>query len=136
MNRSDLLVRIDSEFKDKGFKSAEASAKSLVRELDRQEAEVRRLANLQMQAHREDQARQAQRLASMEKVGRGFTAVGLLAAAGLGLAAKSAMDWESAWAGVTKTVDGSTEEMAALEGQLRDLAQGAPGHPRGDRRRR
>lgn len=38
-----------------------------------------------------------------------------------GLAVKAAVDWETAWAGVTKTVDGNTQEMAELEGQLRSL---------------
>lgn len=52
--------------------------------------------------------------------------VGLVAAAGLGAAAKAAIDWESAWAGVSKTVDGSAAEMATLEGELRDLAKILP----------
>ncbi|MAB81773.1 phage tail tape measure protein [Microbacterium sp. UBA3394] len=38
-----------------------------------------------------------------------------------GLAVKAAVDWESAWAGVTKTVDGNAEQMGELEGQLRSL---------------
>jgi|UPI0008DA27BB TP901 family phage tail tape measure protein len=38
-----------------------------------------------------------------------------------GLAVKAAVDWESAWAGVTKTVDGNTQQMGELEGQLRSL---------------
>lgn len=46
--------------------------------------------------------------------------------AGAGLAAKAAMDWESAWAGVTKTVDGSDAELAALEAGLRDMAKTLP----------
>lgn len=53
----------------------------------------------------------------------GFGAAGVT---GLGLAGKAAMDWESAWAGVTKTVDGSPEQMAALEGELRNLAKTLP----------
>lgn len=36
------------------------------------------------------------------------------------------MDWESAWAGVTKTVDGTAEEMASLEKGLRGLAKVLP----------
>lgn len=49
---------------------------------------------------------------------------GLLA--GAGLAAKAAIDWESAWAGVTKTVDGTDEQMASLEAGLRDMAKELP----------
>lgn len=48
--------------------------------------------------------------------------VGIVAAAGLGLAVKAAMDWETAWTGVLKTVDGTPAELAKLETGLRDLA--------------
>lgn len=125
-SRSDLLIRIESQHDDKGFKSAEASAKVLARELDKLEKSERGLAAMQMAAAREDEARSAKRLAALESVGRGMTMLGLAAAAGLGLAAKSASDWESAWAGVTKTVDGSADEMAALEKELRGLANTLP----------
>ena len=53
----------------------------------------------------------------------GFGAVGALALGGL---AKSAIDWESAWAGVTKTVDGSAAQLDTLQGQLRDMARELP----------
>ena len=46
--------------------------------------------------------------------------------AGLAASAKAAIDWETAWAGVTKTVDGSVAEMAALEDGLRNLAKTMP----------
>lgn len=126
MNKRDLLVRIDSQFEPKGFKSAEASAKSLVRELDRQEREVRNLANLQIQAQRENERRMAAQLMGMERLGAGFTTFGLLVMAGMGMAAKATSDWESAWAGVTKTTSGTTAEMAALEQQLRGLTSILP----------
>ena len=45
---------------------------------------------------------------------------------GLGLAAKAAIDWESAWAGVAKTVDGTDTQMAELEAGLRGLARELP----------
>ena len=51
---------------------------------------------------------------------------GAAIAAGLGLTVKAAMDWESAWAGVQKTVDGSASEMAALEASLRSMARELP----------
>ncbi|MDQ0679088.1 TP901 family phage tail tape measure protein [Arthrobacter pascens] len=53
----------------------------------------------------------------------GFGAAGVT---GLGLAGKAAMDWESAWAGVTKTVDGSPAQMNELEASLRGLAKTLP----------
>lgn len=47
-------------------------------------------------------------------------------ATGLGLAAKAAVDWDSAWAGVTKTVDGTDAELAAVEDGLRGLTSVLP----------
>lgn len=63
---------------------------------------------------------------SLEELGRGAAVMAGGLTLALGASAKAAMDWESSWAGVTKTVDGSAEEMAALEGSLRDLAKELP----------
>ena len=52
--------------------------------------------------------------------------MGLGLAAALGYAAKAAVDWESQFAGVEKTVDGTVTQMAQLEGELRDLARTMP----------
>jgi TP901 family phage tail tape measure protein len=58
----------------------------------------------------------------------GYAALGLGAAigGGLGLAVKSAMDFESSFAGVRKTVDASEAEFAALEKGFRGLATEIP----------
>jgi len=64
--------------------------------------------------------------ATISTLGRGFTIAGGLAAAGLGAVTKAAMDWETAWAGVEKTVDGTASEMDALESSLRSLATSMP----------
>lgn len=64
--------------------------------------------------------------AHMESLGKDAMLMGAGMLAGLGLAAKAAMSWESAWAGVRKTVDGSPEEMASLEKELRGLATTLP----------
>lgn len=61
-----------------------------------------------------------------DQVGGSLTAFGAIALGGLGLATKAAMDWESAWAGVQKTVDGTAPQMAALEQGLRGLARELP----------
>lgn len=63
---------------------------------------------------------------TIDQLGRGFSIAGALAAAGLGAVTKAAMDWESAWTGVEKTVDGTAAEMATLEGSLRELARTMP----------
>lgn len=64
--------------------------------------------------------------ASWDQAGASSVAFGAAAVGALGLAAKAAMDWESAWAGVNKTVDGTPEQMAELEGGLRGLAKTLP----------
>lgn len=92
----------------KGMKSAEKSAQVLERELAKLEAQQRKV----------DQA--------MGEVGQGVFVAGAAIAAGLALSTKAAIDWESAWAGVTKTVDGSPQQMAALETELRGLARVLP----------
>ncbi|MGC0237274.1 phage tail tape measure protein [Arthrobacter sp. SD76] len=63
---------------------------------------------------------------AMDTAGTALAGFGATSVAALGASAKAAMDWESAWAGVTKTVDGSPEQMAALEGELRNLAKTLP----------
>lgn len=50
------------------------------------------------------------------KVGAGLTALAAFAV-------KSAMDWEVAWTGVLKTVDGTSVQLATLEDDLRGLAK-------------
>jgi TP901 family phage tail tape measure protein len=106
----DLTVRIDGD--PSGFnratKSAQASASAFERELKKLEAQ---------------QAKQQQAMSDLGKAG---LAVGAAAAAGMGLAVRAAVSWESAWAGVTKTVDGTTSQMGILEGQLRELAKTLP----------
>lgn len=58
--------------------------------------------------------------------GRVLTAFGAATVGALGLATKAAMDWESSWAGVQKTVDGTAPQMEALESGLRGLARELP----------
>lgn len=64
--------------------------------------------------------------ADVERVGRSALLMAGGMAAGLGLSVKAAVDWESAWAGVTKTVDGTAQQMADLEDGLRNLAKELP----------
>ena len=65
--------------------------------------------------------------ASASEVGRMFT-VGLTApiVAGFGLSAKAAIDFESSFAGVRKTVDGTDQELSALARSFRDMAMEIP----------
>lgn len=132
-----MRVNITSEHDAKGFKSAEDSAKVLERELNKLEQQQRRQVQMQMQAAREMAAAEAEKAAAiveanrrqsdaMQSAGKVLLGVSGAIAVGLGLSAKAAIGWESAWAGVRKTVDGSPEELAALEGQLRTLVRSLP----------
>ena len=60
------------------------------------------------------------------RVGQASLAMGAAAAAGMAISVRAAVQWESAWAGVNKTVDGSAKQMAALEGELRNMAKTLP----------
>ena len=61
-----------------------------------------------------------------DRVGRASTLTGAAMGAALGLAGKAAVDWETAWTGVTKTVSGSKQQLAELEQGLRDMAKTLP----------
>lgn len=54
-----------------------------------------------------------------------LTPVGMSVAA-LGLSAKAAIDFESAWAGVTKTVEGTPAQLNAIRQGIRDMATEIP----------
>ncbi|UVY83791.1 phage tail tape measure protein [Brachybacterium sp. NBEC-018] len=64
--------------------------------------------------------------AEYDRAGTALLGLGGAAVTGLGLATKAAMDWESVWAGVRKTVDGTDAQMAELEQGLRGLAKELP----------
>lgn len=72
--------------------------------------------------------------ADMQKLGTGFSNIGRQATAAFtlplvaafGTAAKAAIDFESSFAGVRKTVDASEAEFKVLEQQFRDLARTIP----------
>lgn len=116
---ADLKANITSTFDGRGFKDAESSSRAMEREFAKLDVAAKK------QAEAAERANQAQRDA-MSSAGKMILGVSVAAAAGLALTVKSAMDWESAWAGVTKTVDGSSAQMNALEGDLRRMARSLP----------
>lgn len=61
-----------------------------------------------------------------DTAGRTMLGFGAATLGGLALATKAAIDWESAWTGVLKTVDGTGAELEALEGDLREMARTLP----------
>ena len=64
--------------------------------------------------------------ADFDRMASASTKAGLAVTAGVGGAVKAAVDWESAWTGVQKTVDASPAQYARLEGQLRSLSSVLP----------
>ena len=77
-------------------------------------------------AHKEAEKAARDRADAVETLGKGMVLFGTVTVAALGATAKAAIEWESAWAGVNKTVDGTPEQMAELEGELRGLAKTLP----------
>lgn len=67
-----------------------------------------------------------EKMQAWDKVSTGALAAGAAITAGLGFAVKAAMDWESAWTGVLKTVDASPRQFEVLEDQLKELARTLP----------
>ncbi|SFN66088.1 phage tail tape measure protein [Mycetocola miduiensis] len=61
------------------------------------------------------------------EVGQAAVGIGAAFVAVAGLSAKAAMDWESSWAGVTKTVDAPAAKLDEIEEGLRDLTAVLPG---------
>lgn len=95
--------------------SFERASDRTVTSMSKMERESRRLEAQQRKTHQ-----------AMETVGRGMLLAGAAVAAGLALSVRAAIEWESAWAGVLKTVDGSPEQMAALEEEIRGLTAVLP----------
>lgn len=60
------------------------------------------------------------------EVGGTLVAIGAGVVAMAGLTVKAAKDWETAWTGVTKTVEGTPAELKAVEVGLRDMAGELP----------
>lgn len=132
MAKVNLQVRLDADTKsfERDFIQASKAAKALWLEtekvsdsIDKLESEIAR-GEAMIQRGIDDRA--AARAKLMENLGRSLIAVGTAGVVGLGLAARAAIKWESDWAGVTKTIQGSTEQMAALEDTFRSMAKALP----------
>ncbi|PYG00157.1 phage tail tape measure protein, TP901 family, core region [Georgenia satyanarayanai] len=63
---------------------------------------------------------------SWDLAGATMVGFGTATVAGLGASAAAAVNWESQWAGVTKTVDGTETQLAGLETGLRGMARELP----------
>lgn len=63
---------------------------------------------------------------AQDEVGKVFVTAGAAIVATTALTVRAAMNWQSAWAGVTKTVEGTPEELAEVEDGLRGLGDVLP----------
>jgi len=89
--------------------------------------EKARKATAGMGSEAEQAARKVQAQGqAMQAAGKGLMAVGAVALAATALSVKAAIGWESAWTGVTKTVEGTPAELAKVEDGLRSLAKTLP----------
>lgn len=121
MATRDVVVRIQAEigaFK-RDMDAAAAKAKETAKKTEEagkaSESGIGRLAQT-AQAHEQ----------AWNQVSTGMVASGVAVVGALTLSTKAAMDWESAWAGVTKTVEGTPAQYAELETGLRKLARTLP----------
>lgn len=64
--------------------------------------------------------------AEMQTVGTALVGIGIATVAAMGASAKAAIDFESSFTGVRKTVDATEPEFEALAGQFRNLATEIP----------
>ena len=107
---------LDSSGVVQGARNATAAMKKFGRDgVDAAQSKLTSLSG-HMRTHQEDYSR----------AGTAVAAAGGVIAVGLGTAVKAAMSWESAWAGVTKTVDGTPAQMKRLQGELRGLSRVLP----------
>jgi hypothetical protein len=121
MAERSVVVRLRAEIAN--FKRQMDAARTAVKGVGEESEKSAKTADtaLGRLAQSADKNRQSWDLVGKTLVGFGVATIGAL-----GLATKAAIDWETAWAGVTKTVDGSDAEMAQLEDGLRELARTLP----------
>jgi TP901 family phage tail tape measure protein len=117
----DIVIRLlgDADSAIKAQKAAADAAEVTVQKYRQAEREYDK------QQRAIESASRKQRKA-MEDVGRASVVAGAAIVAGLGFAIKAAVDWESAWTGVLKTVSGTPAQLAKLEQGLRGLARVLP----------
>jgi TP901 family phage tail tape measure protein len=126
---TNLQIRIGSSLDGRGFKSAEASARILERELAKLELQQRKMAAEELAAYREQESRAKavadrekqladRRNAALGKVGSAAIGAGLALGVGVGFAVKQFADFDKAMSRAAAGTDATEKEM----GQLRSAA--------------
>ncbi len=117
MSDRTIAVRIRAEYQ--GFKSAMADIRTESRKTAASlDADGNKITTTSGRMVRSAEVNRD----AWEKSGRALTLFGAAGAAALAFSARAAIDWESAWAGVLKTVDGTHDELAQLQDDLRGMA--------------
>lgn len=116
-----VVVRLSAEIA--GFKQAMNEAAEVTKRTQKATEDAGKAADTNL--GRMVQSAQKNRQA-WEQTGTTFLKTGTVIGAGLGAATKAALTWESAWAGVTKTVSGTPAQMGKMEESLRGLAKELP----------
>ncbi|WP_171585354.1 phage tail tape measure protein [Arthrobacter sp. 260] len=116
-----VVVRLTAEIA--GFKQAMDEATRVTKQTQKATEDAGKSADTNL--GRMVQSAQKNRQA-WDQTGATFLKTGAVIGGGLAMVTKAAVSWESAWAGVQKTTDGSPEQMAALEKELRGLAKTLP----------
>ena len=126
------LLSLDEEQQNNGGLTLEQKEKytALMTEIDVTDAEVKALEK-ELRNFGSVGAQQLIAVGKMfEEVGKKITEVGeklkvvsLVATAGLGAIIKTSVGFEDAWVGVTKTVDGTEEELAKVRQEIIDMSK-------------
>lgn len=131
MSTRSVVVRLEAEIAGfvQDLKKAEKATADLLkaqealgREIDKSSKQTDKSSD----SSKKDAEAKKKQADATEKVGTALTIMGAATVAALGATTKAAMDWEAAWAGVNKTVDGTPEQMGQLEEELRELARTLP----------
>lgn len=112
---TDLKVTIDAD-----AAKLERAIQSAGRSMQRFETQIRQT---DVAAAQLDQMLDKQRADATRALGQGMLAFGAATVAGLGMAVNAAIDWESAWTGVEKVLEGTPQQFERLEKSLRELAR-------------
>jgi TP901 family phage tail tape measure protein len=121
MNERSVLVRLRAEVADYNRRLDEAAKHTRGVGEAAEQSQKQATTALGRMVQSATQHRQA-----WEQTGRTLTLFGTATVAALGASAMAAVRWESDWTGVLKTVDGTTEQLDALEGGLREMARTLP----------
>lgn len=132
-----VRLSMDPSQYEKGSERATLATQRLLKAQEAADRKYRAMVTAHSSAIREDAARTAELARAVEeaeqrkqeaykKTGQVAVAGGAAILAGLAFASKQAMSWESSFAGVSKTVNGTAEELAAVEDGLRGLATTLP----------